>query len=61
MSLNKYHELPFFAFLFCFSDIYVNPFTIVSSLNQSCIANVNANVATVLRIRLIHAIHHVSL
>ena len=56
-----YRAQSFSVFLFCISDPYFKPSAFVSSLNPACIASVNVDVATVLRIRLIHAIRHASL
>ena len=48
---------PSLSLYFCISD----PLDFISSLNRSCIVNVNADMATVLHIRLIHAIRHANI
>ena len=45
----------------CVVNLYLKASTFVSSLNPACNSNVNADMATVLRIRLIRAICHASL
>ena len=62
-----YYHLQDPAFLYisllnlrCVDSLYFKPSTLVSSLNPASMANVNADMATVFRITLIHEIWHAS-
>ena len=52
---------PFSVFLCCISDLYFKHSTYVSFFNPASHVNVNADVVTVLRIRIVHASRHESL